>query len=299
MRLSPLSCFVLCGVWKMSLWILQCGDTELWSILKWADDIVTATVLSTWWINESETLFLPISLPSVSRLYLKILFSVSSVPWCVGSLFCWFSPNAGQLLPHSKWNLQPGNLLPSLELYPPLTNFCNWWVIPERHPCRHTGLQRTTQCWTFLQNSFVNTETDFHEHYPTFGTESIPWLWEIKFWFAITKNIKKELEWEFSVSYDILLCLTVNTHQLSSHLPQPNNLSQSNSSSSVCIYKQETIWKRLTIKIQTNKQKKGDSNYKGHTNNWGLREMMVGTRMTQDVIYTFFFSKTQISQKQI
>lgn len=42
------------------------------------------------------------------------------------------------------------------------------------HLCRHMGWQTTTGFWwTFLQNSFVNTETDFHGLYLPFGTESI------------------------------------------------------------------------------------------------------------------------------
>lgn len=149
MRLSLLSCFVLRGVWKISLWIPRCGDTELWSILKWADNIVTATALSTWWINESETLFLP-TVPTVSQLYQNILFSGSSVPWCVGCLFGWFFPNAGQPLLHGKWNWHSGNLLPSLGPYPSPNKILQLMSDSERHSCRHPVSQRTTRCWTFF-----------------------------------------------------------------------------------------------------------------------------------------------------
>lgn len=87
----------------------------------------------------------------------------------MGRLCGWFFPNTGQLLPPGKWNWQSGNLLLYfLGTIPRAPNkILQSMSDYKRHPCRHTGLQRTTQCWTFLQNSFVNTETDFHEHYFT------------------------------------------------------------------------------------------------------------------------------------
>lgn len=68
------------------------------------------------------------------------------------------------------------NLLSILVTISFLMKFFNWLSNCKCHLSRYMGLRMSTKLETFLQmgkNSLVNTETDFHELYPTLGKKTI------------------------------------------------------------------------------------------------------------------------------